>query len=308
MKIPHIPVLPQEIIDSFAKIDGVVIDCTVGYGGHSELLLESNPNISLICNDRDDEALDFSKQRLAKYGDRVKFIKGEFSTILERVEDLDNIRGVLADIGVSSLQLDKDERGFGFGGTTLDMRMDTSANLNAKDIVNGYSLKELERILKDYGEVREYKKVASAIVQRRKNQKFQTSKELAEFLSTITSKGKLHPATLPFQAIRIEVNNELGEIKQLLENIKQSTINNALVAIISFHSLEDRVVKQSFKNWSNNCICDSNIMRCECGNNHSLGKIITKKPILASSDEIKSNPRARSSKMRLFHINKLKEE
>jgi 16S rRNA (cytosine1402-N4)-methyltransferase len=308
MKIPHIPVLPQEIIDSFVKIDGVVIDCTVGYGGHSELLLESNPNISLICNDRDDEALDFSKQRLAKYGDRVKFIKGEFSTILERVEDLDNIRGVLADIGVSSLQLDKDERGFGFGGTTLDMRMDTSANLNAKDIVNGYSLKELERILKDYGEVREYKKVASAIVQRRKNQKFQTSKELAEFLSTITSKGKLHPATLPFQAIRIEVNNELGEIKQLLENIKQSTINNALVAIISFHSLEDRVVKQSFKNWSNNCICDSNIMRCECGNNHSLGKIITKKPILASSDEIKSNPRARSSKMRLFHINKLKEE
>ena len=308
MKIPHIPVLPQEIIDSFAKIDGVVIDCTVGYGGHSELLLESNPNISLICNDRDDEALDFSKQRLAKYGDRVKFIKGEFSTILERVEDLDNIRGVLADIGVSSLQLDKDERGFGFGGTTLDMRMDTSANLNAKDIVNGYSLKELERILKDYGEVREYKKVASAIVQRRKNQKFQTSKELAEFLSTITSKGKLHPATLPFQAIRIEVNNELGEIKQLLENIKQSTINNALVAIISFHSLEDRVVKQSFKNWSNNCICDSNIMRCECGNNHSLGKIITKKPILASCDEIKSNPRARSSKMRLFHINKLKEE
>jgi 16S rRNA (cytosine1402-N4)-methyltransferase len=308
LQIPHIPVLSKEIVNIFNDTKGTIIDCTVGYGGHSKALLKSNPNIKLICNDQDQEALDFSKERLSDYKHRIKFIKGRFSTILDKIDKLDDIRGILADIGVSSLQLDKASRGFGFESESLDMRMDNTQIFSAKDVVNHYSLLELERIFKDYGELREYKKLAKSIINQRKIKKFTSAKELSNFVSTLLPKTKLHPATLVFQAIRIEVNSELFEIKTLLDNIKNSTIDNAKIAIISFHSLEDRIVKQNFKKWSKNCICDNNIYKCECGNNNSLGKIITKKPILANTNEIKINPRARSSKLRVFGIDRLKEE
>ncbi|MEA3512002.1 MAG: 16S rRNA (cytosine(1402)-N(4))-methyltransferase RsmH [Campylobacterota bacterium] len=295
--IPHIPVLFNEVCDIFKDLnDGYVIDCTLGYGGHSLGILESNPNIKLICNDQDDEALNFSKNRLKKYQDRIIFSKGNFKDVIEKYKDK-NIVGILADIGVSSLQLDKDDRGFGFNSSTLDMRMDQNQTLSAKVIVNEYTQNELEKIFKEYGEVKEYKKVSSLIVQ---NRPFESSKELAEFLSKNMYKGKLHPATLPFQGIRIAVNNELGVLEELFEQIKNANFTNTTVAIISFHSLEDRIVKNSFKNWSLKCICPSQNERCECGNNHQKGKIITRKPIIPTPAEIKQNARSRSSKMRVF--------
>ena len=296
-QIPHIPVLFNEVIETFKDLkDGYIIDCTLGYGGHSEGILESNPNIKLICNDQDDEALAFSKKRLEKYKDRIIFNKGNFKNVIDTFKDK-KIVGILADIGVSSLQLDKNDRGFGFDGDTLDMRMDQNQHLSANEVVNHYSQNQLEDIFRNYGEVKEYKKVASLIVQ---NRPFNSSKELAQFLSKHMYKGKLHPATLPFQGIRIEVNNELGVLEELFDKIESANFKDTLVAIISFHSLEDRIVKNYFKKWTQKCICPPQVMRCTCGNNHQKGKVITKKPIIPTPLEIKQNPRSRSSKMRIF--------
>ena len=296
---PHIPVLFDEVIEIFKNLqDGYVIDCTLGYGGHSLGILESNPNIKLICNDQDDEALKFSKNRLDKYKDRIIFNKGNFRNLLEKFKDL-KIVGILADIGVSSLQLDKKDRGFSFESDTLDMRMDQNQELTAKDVINNYSQQELEKIFKEYGEVKEYKKVASLIIE---NRPFETAKEIGELLKKRMYKSKLHPATLPFQAIRIEVNKELDVLKELFKNIETIDLKDTLIAIISFHSLEDRIVKNTFKQWSTKCICPQYLMRCECGNNNQKGKTITRKPIIPTKEEIKVNSRSRSSKMRVFHF------
>jgi len=296
-KIPHIPVLFNEVIDTFKELkDGYIIDCTLGYGGHSQGILESNPNIKLICNDQDDEALAFCQKRLEKFKERIIFNKGNFKDVIDSFKDK-NIIGILADIGVSSLQLDKNERGFGFDSDILDMRMDQNQHLTANKVVNNYSQNQLENIFKNYGEVKEYKKVASLIVE---NRPFVSAKELAQFLSKNMYKSKLHPATLPFQGIRIEVNNELGVLEELFKKIEAANFKSTTVAIISFHSLEDRIVKNYFKKWTKKCICPPGIMRCTCGNNHQKGKIITKKPIIPTPQEIKQNPRSRSSKMRIF--------
>ncbi|AXX89711.1 16S rRNA (cytosine(1402)-N(4))-methyltransferase [Arcobacter suis] len=297
MNIPHIPVLYKETLGAFDNIDdGYIIDCTTGFAGHSSGLLASNKNIKLICNDQDDEALEFSKNRLEPYKQRVIFNKGNFEHVIDSFKDYE-IRGVLADIGVSSLQLDKLERGFGFESDTLDMRMNQNQSLDAATVVNTYSQAELERVFKDCGEVREYKKVASLIVN---NRPFASAKQISELLSKKMSKGKIHPATLPFQGIRIEVNDELGVLERLFDSLEKAKLKNCIVAIISFHSLEDRIVKNYFKKWTKSCICPEGIFRCECGNNHALGKIITKKPIIPTALEIKQNPRSRSSKLRIF--------
>ena len=297
MNIPHIPVLYNETLDAFKDInDGYIIDCTTGFAGHSNGLLTQNENIKLICNDQDDEALIFSKNRLRDFENRVTFNKGNFEHVIKTFKDYE-IRGVLADIGVSSLQLDKLERGFGFESETLDMRMNQNQSLDAATVVNTYSQAELERVFKEYGEVREYKKVASLIVN---NRPFISAKQISELLSKKMSKGKIHPATLPFQGIRIEVNDELGVLERLFDSLEEAKLKNCIVAIISFHSLEDRIVKNYFKKWSKSCICPEGVFRCECGNNHALGKIITKKPIIPTALEIKQNPRSRSSKLRIF--------
>lgn len=297
MNIPHIPVLYKETLEAFKDInDGFIIDCTTGFAGHSSGLLASNENIKLICNDQDDEALEFSKNRLEPYKQRVTFNKGNFEHVIDTFKDYE-IRGVLADIGVSSLQLDKLERGFGFESDTLDMRMNQNQSLDASTVVNTYSQSELERVFKDCGEVREYKKVASLIIN---NRPFSSAKEISELLSKKMPKGKIHPATLPFQGIRIEVNDELGVLERLFDSLEKAKFKNCIVAIISFHSLEDRIVKNYFKKWTKSCICPDGIFRCECGNNHALGKIITKKPIIPTALEIKQNPRSRSSKLRIF--------
>lgn len=297
MESPHVPVLYKETIEYFKNIkEGYIIDCTTGFAGHSLGILEANKNIKLICNDQDDYALEFAKKRLEKYKDRVIFHKGNFEHVIEEFKDYE-IKGILADIGVSSFQLDEPKRGFSFDSKILDMRMDQKQTLDASTVVNSYSQHDLEKIFKEYGEVREYKKVASIIV---KNRPFSSSKEIAELLSKKMSKGKIHPATLPFQAIRIEVNDELGVLKRFLKSLAKTRFKNCVVAVISFHSLEDRLVKHYFKNWTKNCICPPEVFRCECGNNHSLGKVLTKKPIVPTLEEIKKNPRSRSSKLRVF--------
>lgn len=297
MQIPHIPVLFNETLNTFSDIkEGYIIDCTTGFGGHTQGLLEQNETVNLICNDQDDEALAFCAKRLEPFSSRVTFNKGNFEHVLDNFKDYD-IRGILADIGVSSLQLDKLERGFGFESETLDMRMNQNQSLDASIVVNTYSQSELERVFKECGEVREYKKVASLIVN---NRPFTTAKEIATLLSKKMSKGKIHPATLPFQGIRIEVNDELGVLKRLFDSLEAAKLKDCTVAIISFHSLEDRIVKNYFKKWTKSCICPPEAFRCECGNNHALGKVITRKPIIPTKEEIKQNPRSRSSKLRIF--------
>ena len=182
------------------------------------------------------------------------------------------------------------------------MRMDKEAPLSASSVVNEYSQSELEHILLEYGELRNYKKIASKIVQ---NRPFSSAKELSDTLKSEMPRGKkIHPATLLMQAIRIEVNDELGELKSLLHSLRDANLNVAKIAIISFHSLEDRIVKQEFAKWSKSCICPSEAFRCECGNNHSLGKVLTKKPLMAQDDELDENVRSRSAKMRIFQMGK----
>lgn len=302
--IPHIPVLYREVIETFENMqDGIIIDCTMGYGGHSSMILDSNPNIKLIAIDQDQTAIDFSSKRLAKYGDRVEIKKGRFSAVIKEIikeNDISNIKGILADIGVSSLQLDQKDRGFSYDSDNLDMRMDKDSSLSAEDVVNNYSAYELGNILLEYGELRNYKKIASCIIE---NRPFRSAKELGDTLKPHMPKGKkINPATLLMQAIRIEVNDELGELKSLLQTIADVKLPNAKVAIISFHSLEDRIVKKAFSGWAKSCICPPEAMRCECGNNHELGKIVSKKPIMAKDDELKENPRSRSAKMRVFQM------
>ena len=302
--IPHIPVLYREVIEAFESInDGFIIDCTMGYAGHSSMILEANPNIKLIAIDQDQTAIDFSTQRLEPFKDRVEIRKGRFSSVIKDIideYDISNIKGVLADIGVSSLQLDQKDRGFSYESDTLDMRMDKDAPLNAATVVNEYSKSELETLLLEYGELRNYKKIAAQIVA---NRPFSSAKSLSDALKQHMPRGKkIHPATLLMQAIRIEVNDELGELKSLLQSIEDAKLPDAKVAIISFHSLEDRIVKQTFIRWSKSCICPQEAMRCACGNNHSLGKIITRKPLMAKDDELKENVRSRSAKMRIFQM------
>ncbi len=302
--IPHIPVLYREVLKTFESIKkGIIIDCTMGYAGHSSMILEANPNIKLIAIDQDQTAIDFSTKRLEPFGDRVIIKKGRFSSVIKEIikeYDISEIKGVLADIGVSSLQLDQKDRGFSYESDNLDMRMDTSASLRADEVVNSYSPRELEKILLEYGELRNYKKIVSTIIE---NRPFSSAKELSDAVKQHMPKGKkIHPATLLMQAIRIEVNDELSELKSLLHSIKEAKLTDARVAIISFHSLEDRIVKKEFASWAKSCICPQEAMRCICGNNHQLGKIVSKKPIMAQDDELKENPRSRSAKMRVFQM------
>ncbi len=300
-KSPHIPVLLNEVLASFHNAkDGTFIDCTLGYAGHSFEILKKYENLSLIGIDRDDEALNFSKERLKPFKDRVQLLKGSFSNRLKDI-DFNTVTALLADFGVSSLQLDKEDRGFRFDSKLLDMRMDQSNPFSAKDVVNSYPQDKLEKIIREYGEVKEARKVAQKIVQYRANKAIESNIELADIVSSIIyNKGKIHPATLVFQAIRIEVNQELEEITSLLDILEEKRPKGAIISLITFHSLEDRLIKQRFRKWAKSCICPPETMRCMCGNNNNLGKELYRKPIIATKDEIKVNPRSRSAKLRVF--------
>ncbi|NPA87104.1 16S rRNA (cytosine(1402)-N(4))-methyltransferase RsmH [Caminibacter pacificus] len=300
MDTPHIPVLLNETVNLFKDIkEGYFVDCTLGFGGHSEAMLERYPHIKLIGIDQDKDAMEFAKKRLAKYSDRVEFINKRASDALKELKGL-NITGILADIGVSSFQLDNPERGFTFDSDTLDMRMNKDQDFSAKDVVNFYSREDLERILKEYSEDRRYKKIADFII---KNRPITSNRELSEVLMKAGLKDKKQLAPI-FQAIRIEVNNELNELENILNESEKLAKNGTILGIITFHSLEDRIVKNRFKEWAKKCICPPEAIRCECGNNNQKGIILTKKPITATKEEIQKNPRSRSAKLRGFMFTK----
>ncbi|NLC28520.1 MAG: 16S rRNA (cytosine(1402)-N(4))-methyltransferase RsmH [Campylobacteraceae bacterium] len=301
METPHTPVLLDTVIDFFSHMgEGLMVDCTLGYGGHAEALLIKNPKMSLVACDKDEEAIAFSTRRLEPFKNRVQIIHGPFSKLLEQI-NISQISGILADIGVSSLQIDKQSRGFGLDAFSLDMRMDSRASLSAYEVVNEYAQEALEKIFREYGELKQWRSVAQKICQAREDGPIKSAKELAILIGKGPSKGRrVSAATLAFQAIRIEVNNELGELATLLASIEEASLENTRVGIITFHSLEDRMVKQAFKRWQEDCTCSSFVMRCECGGGHALGKVVTKKPITASKEELAKNSRASSAKLRIF--------
>ena len=305
----HFSVLKNEVLEALKVERGAIIDCTLGYGGHTLSLLEQNPNIHIYAFDRDENALSLAKQRLAPYASRLHIQHCAFANALDSLgnEQLAQVKGILADIGVSSMQLDDKHRGFSFTSNNLDMRMDSTQNLNAAKVINTYSAMRLEEIFRIYGEIRQSKKLTELIVSAREKKPFESALELSELIERHFPRiGGIHPATLAFQALRIEVNGELEQLQTLLQSIESAFINGVLydckVAIISFHSLEDRIIKQTFKQWAKSCKCEENALKCECGNNNALGSILTKKPILPSETEIIQNKRSRSAKLRIFQL------
>ncbi len=304
MDAPHIPVLLDETLRLFQPVEeGVFVDCTLGYGGHAEAILASHPQLRYIGIDRDEEALTFSRKRLHPFADRVELLHGSFSQLLPDILSGRPVVGVLADFGVSSLQLDHTDRGFSFNSPTLDMRMDPSSGLSAYDVINRYPAEELERIFREYGEIREARRLADTIARRRLERPIETGPDLAELsASVLPKKGKTHPATRVFQAIRIEVNDELGEITRLLDTLQRQPPEGAIAGFITFHSLEDRLIKERLRAWSRECICPSDVIRCTCGGDHALGEILGKKGYSPSEKELRRNPRSRSARLRGFRF------
>jgi len=302
MEAPHLPVLLEPVLDAFTSVQpGWLVDCTLGYAGHSSALMERYPQVDLVGIDRDPTALDFSRQRLAPYAKRLHLYRGDFASLLPTLDERP-ITGVLADFGVSSLQLDRLERGFGFESDRLDMRMDPDAPLSAADVINTYPQERLRYLLAEYGEIRSADRLARALIDAREKRAFESARQLSAFAERFFGgrRGKTHPATQLFQAIRIEVNDELGQIEGLLDALEQMRPSGAVVSLITFHSLEDRLVKRRFARWARSCVCPPEAMRCTCGNDHQLGTIPSRKPVTATAEEIRANPRSRSAKLRTF--------
>ena len=303
----HTSVLLFECIEALNIRDGYTyIDATAGGGGHSlEIAKRMGENSHLYCFDRDKDAISAASERLKDYSDRVTFINENFSTLADAIKqyDIKNIGGVLADLGCSSYQFDTPERGFSYmHDASLDMRMDTDSPISAYTVVNEYSEQDLKRIIFDYGEERFAPRIAKAICERRCNKPITTTHELTDIIKgAIPSAARAdgpHPAKRTFQAIRIEVNGELDAIKPLIDAAAYNLSPSGRIAIISFHSLEDRIVKQSYKGLLGGCTCPKDFPICVCGNKPII-KEITKKPILPSDEELENNPRSRSAKLRV---------
>ncbi len=301
----HAPVMVKEVVEMLLiNKKGVYVDATLGGAGHARAILE-NSDCFLVGIDRDDEALHYAEQKLARFGKRKVLVKANFSElgrVLEKL-DIEKVDGVLFDFGVSSHQLDTPERGFSFNfEAPLDMRMDGGAKLSAHDIVNGYEQKDLENIIRSYGEERMAARIARAIIRKRQLAPVKTTTELASVVAAAIPakfKGrKIHPATKTFQAIRIAVNDELGVIKPALNAATDALKSGGRVCAISFHSLEDRMVKNEFRTLSGACECPKDIPYCVCNKQAKL-TLITKKALKPDEQEIKSNPRARSARLRV---------
>ena len=304
MEFNHYPVMLKENIDALNCTPGkTYVDCTLGGGSYSlEILKAISPNGQLIATDVDIDAIEYASEKLKDFKN-VTIINKNYSQLPEILKELniDKIDGgVVLDLGASYHQLTSDKKGFSFSyDSPLDMRYDNNINKTAYDIVNFYKETELVKIFSEYGEERFSKTIAREIVKRRKEKKFEATKELGDFIKEIFpfKVGHIHPATRVFQAIRIEVNDELNNLKQSLEKIIPLLKKGARIVIVSFHSLEDKIVKQTFKYYSSDCNCNPTNMICNCPPKQL--KIITKKPILASENEIKINPPSRSAKLRI---------
>jgi 16S rRNA (cytosine1402-N4)-methyltransferase len=299
---PHRPVLYQETIEYLTpKNFGYYLDCTAGAGGHAEGILQaSSPGGKLVALDLDPTAVQLTRERLQPFGDRAIVIHGSYSDaarILQRT-GWDSVDGILMDLGVSSMQLDQQERGFSFRyDAPLDMRFDPTTGQSAAELVNTISEKDLADIIWRYGEERLSRRIARKIVE---NRPIETTFQLAEVVRSAVGRGrsKIDPATRTFQAIRIAVNDELRVVEEAIPNLIALLTPGGRLAVISFHSLEDRLVKQAFKRESIDCICPPEQVICTCGHRASV-KILTSRPITASEEEIKENPRARSAKLRV---------
>lgn len=302
----HISVLLNESIEALnIKQDGTYVDLTTGGGGHSYEIAKRLTTGRLVCIDRDDDALAAASKRLSEFKDRITFVKSNFSEVGNVLNNLgiDGIDGAIADLGVSSYQFDTAERGFSYNqDAPLDMRMDRTQTLTASDVVNSYSEQDLFRIINDYGEETLASKIAHAIVEQRAVSPINTTSELSELIRSVYPK-KLqmvghHPAKKTFQAIRIEVNGELDAIEPAIKSVVSNLKTGGRIAIISFHSLEDRAVKTTLTALSSGCTCPPTFPICVCGKKPKI-KIISKKPILPSSDEIEDNRRSHSAKLRV---------
>ncbi len=300
----HYTVMKNEAVDALNCQDGLIyVDCTLGGGGHSELILKRiQPNGRLISFDVDQDAIDAATERLKNYKN-LTIVKNSYTNIKQVFKDLGIEKitgGILFDLGASYHQLTKQERGFSFSKEApLDMRFNMDSDFSAYDVVNNYKEEELVKIFSEYGEERFSKRIAKAIVQKRQAKPIQTTTELADIIVDATPKIKssIHPATRVFQAIRIEVNHELQNVKNTLMDVLDLLDFNAIISVISFHSLEDRVVKHVFKYYSTRCHCEKNQMICNCP--PPILELVNKKPIMATEQEIKENPPSRSAKLRV---------
>lgn len=300
----HYTVMKKEAVDALECENGkIYIDCTLGGGGHSELILQRiSPDGRLIAFDIDDDAINYSKEKLKDY-ENLTVVKNSYTDIKKVLGNLGIEKitgGVLFDLGASYHQLTKQERGFSFTKEApLDMRFNQDAEFSAYDIVNTYSEDDLVRIFSEYGEEHFSKRIAREIVSKRKLKNITTTTELSDLIIGCTPhvKSKIHPATRVFQALRIEVNNELQNVKNTLTDILDLLGFGAIISVISFHSLEDRIVKQLFKYYSTRCHCDKTQAICNCP--PPVLELVNKKPITASEEEIKINPPSRSAKLRI---------
>ena len=306
MKFEHKPVLLQECIEGLQiKPDGIYVDGTMGGAGHSiEIVKRLSDKGRLIGIDRDEEALKASKERLSSYKN-VEYIHDNHDNIKEILQRLqiEKVDGILLDLGVSSYQLDERNRGFSYlGENELDMRMDKTQELTAKRVVNYYSEKELANLIYEYGEERFSRQIARNICNYRKEKTINTTKELVDIIEKSIPKSKQndgHPAKRTFQAIRIEVNNEIKPLYNTVKDCIDCLKPQGRLCIITFHSLEDRAVKNAYIEAKGKCICPSDLPYCVCGA-ETLGKIITRKPIIATKEEQEENSRSKSAKLRIF--------
>jgi len=307
MTFLHKSVLLNETIENLCvREGGVYVDGTLGGGGHAlEILKASAPTGILVGIDQDGDAIEAAGRRLEPFGERVKIIRGNFAEMPAILKDLgyDRADGIILDLGVSSHQLDEAERGFSYmADAPLDMRMDQRGTITAADIVNGYSQGELTRILREYGEERFARNIAANIASRRQEKPISTTGELVEIVrSSIPVKAHKggHPAKKTFQAIRIELNGELTVLEESLESLVDLLSDGGRIAVITFHSLEDRIVKETFRRLENPCTCPPDFPVCICGKKPK-GRIITKKPIVPTGEEQRLNSRSKSAKLRVF--------
>ena len=310
MEFSHTSVLLQETVDSLrVKEDGIYIDCTIGGGGHSfqiAKLLRPDKGAKLIGFDQDESAVAAATDRLKQFSRLLTVVHSNYSEIDQVLRDLgiNKADGILLDLGVSSYQLDEAGRGFSYmDDAPLDMRMDRRNPVSAYDVVNGYSEEELFRIIRDYGEDRFAKNIAKNIVRKREDSPLRTTFELRDIVeASIPFKLKKtggHPAKRTFQAIRIEVNQELSVLSNTLDTMIDLLNSGGRISVITFHSLEDRIVKQTFKRNESPCICPPDFPVCVCGR-VSKGRVVTKKPIVPTREEMERNPRSKSAKLRVF--------
>ncbi len=308
MEFAHIPVMLDECLEGLnIKADGIYVDGTVGGAGHSsEIVKRLSGKGRLICVDKDEDALKAAGERLAPFGDRVTFIHDDYKNLVAELDSIGvgKVDGILLDLGVSSYQLDNAERGFSYmKDAPLDMRMDRSQRISAYEVVNGYSESELARILFDYGEEKLARQIARNIIKARAEKPIETTLELAKIVEdTYPAKTRWkfgHPAKRTFQAIRIEVNDELSSLGEAVTQMARRLEKGGRMAVITFHSLEDRIVKSAFKELSLACTCPPDFPVCVCGKVQEV-ELVNKKPIVASEGELEKNSRSQSAKLRVI--------